>query len=106
MFTAAIDWVGLLVAGAAVALRIYLRESEMGEESEFEVWERQWKADRERVRAWLWETRSMQLDALLMHTCGVQEDVRALLRLAGLEPEQWILGALANERGVAEHVEA
>lgn len=102
MFEATVDWVGLVVAGAAVALRLYLRESEVSMYEMGPLEYAEWQADRARVREWCWLVKDELLDTLLLHDCGAEKDMRAVLRLAGLEPEQWILGALAGDRDVAE----
>jgi hypothetical protein len=54
------------------------------------------------LRSHMWENRSEILDYLILHDCGMKGLHEALLVLAGLSPEQWILGVLAEDQASAE----
>lgn len=95
MFTPDPAWAGPLTAVAAVALRLYLKgRTTMPENSAL--------ADQQLIRDMLWEHRDEVVDFLILHECSLRDLHFALLRMVGLHPDQWIIGALADARDVAE----
>ncbi len=52
--------------------------------------------DQIRVQKWIWSDRQAVLDMVLLHDCEAAEATRALVRLSGMDLEDFILLALAD----------
>lgn len=52
--------------------------------------------DQIRVQKWIWSERQAVLDMVLLHTCKAAEATRALVRLSGMDLDDFILLALTD----------
>lgn len=95
MFTPDPAWAGPLVAGAALALRLYLKGTDMPENHEGH-------AHLVTIRDALWELRQEYLDYLLLHECGGHAYAEAMIWLVGWEPDAFIDAALRNRREILD----
>lgn len=102
MFQASVEWVGLIVAGATVALRLYLRESQVALSPEHEAHIQHLMVCQKLLKEAYWNDRDRIVDMITLHDCGIEQTVRAQLSVVGLDPEQWVMGALVNDRVLAE----
>jgi hypothetical protein len=95
VFRADLAWAGPLIGVAALALRTYLKGSTTMAKDEH-------KLDLQTQLDLLWECRSEVLDYVLMHDCALRDLFLNALLVVGVSPDQWVLGALAGDRDVAE----
>lgn len=97
MFTADSGWVGLVVALATVALRLYLREVPV------KIPERTAEAI-QRQRQYLWDNRFQVCDDLLQHEQGCTLRVQAedFITLVGWLHESFVMATLTGERSVLD----
>ncbi len=49
------------------------------------------------AQTWIWHVREEVLDSLLFHTCIQNKGTAAMLRLAGMDPEEFIMLTLADQ---------
>lgn len=91
MFTADVGWVGLLVALATVAARLYLRETDMEPENKYEE-------HLELLKDMIWESHDTYLDYLLFHKCRAGKFAAAMVWIVGWEREDFIKAAILEDR--------